>query len=394
MEPSVHGTRSATKQRNTMTPKLAIAGGGTGGHIAPMLALAEEWTSRFGKNSVHLLCSGNDLERSMLGHAGFDYTALPVSRPKSGLRSKATTVITTALAVPTARKCLKRFGADALVCVGGYAGLPGAMGASLLRVPVFSLEANAVPGRVTRAIARFARACYAHMPLTTKLDCRVEVVGNPLRAAFSQPPEKTDAKRALGLDSHLPTLLVIGGSQGAEALNNAILSAAPTFERGRFSILHLTGPADLERAERTWRATGISYRAAAFTHNTATWFAAADVALTRSGAGTISELLALGVPMILVPFPQAADDHQRANALWVAGSGAGVVAEQEGLDAPRIRELMDAWLLGRAARERASVAARSMSSPGATGLILDAILAEIGLSEAPPNADLEERAAA
>jgi UDP-N-acetylglucosamine--N-acetylmuramyl-(pentapeptide) pyrophosphoryl-undecaprenol N-acetylglucosamine transferase len=394
MEPSVHGTRSATKQRNTMTPKLAIAGGGTGGHIAPMLALAEEWTSRFGKNSVHLLCSGNDLERSMLSHAGLAYTALPVSRPKAGLRSKATTVITTALAVPTARKCLKRFGASALVCVGGYAGLPGAMGASLLRLPVFSLEANAVPGRVTRAVARFARVCFAHMPLVSKLDCKVEVVGNPLRSAFKQPPAKADAKRALGLDSRLPTLLIIGGSQGAEALNAAILSAAQTFDGKRFTILHLTGPSDLERAERIWRGSGIGHRVAAFTHNTATWFAAADLAFTRSGAGTISELLALGVPMIMVPFPHAADDHQRANARWVAGFGAGVIAEQAGLDAPRIRELLDQWLLDASARERASLAATAMAVTDATQQIADAILSQIVLSGSTPDADLEERAAA
>jgi UDP-N-acetylglucosamine--N-acetylmuramyl-(pentapeptide) pyrophosphoryl-undecaprenol N-acetylglucosamine transferase len=372
--------------------RLAIAGGGTGGHIAPMLALAEEWSARFGEGSVHVLCSGNDLERSMFGHAGPEYTALPVSRPKSGLRSKATTVITTALAVPTARKCLKRFGASALVCAGGYAGLPGAMGASLLRLPVFSLEANAVPGRVTRAVARFARTCFAHMPLVSRLDCKVEVVGNPLRSAFASPPAKADAKRALGLDSRLPTLLIIGGSQGAEALNAAILSAAPTFDAARFNVLHLTGPADLERAERVWRATGIHYRAAAFTHNTATWFAAADLAFTRSGAGTISELLALAVPMLMVPFPHAADDHQRANARWVAGFGAGVIAEQEGLDAPRIRELLSTWLLDSAARERASLAARAMATTDATGRIVDAILSQIRLSDAPPNADSEDRA--
>jgi UDP-N-acetylglucosamine--N-acetylmuramyl-(pentapeptide) pyrophosphoryl-undecaprenol N-acetylglucosamine transferase len=143
-----------------------------------------------------------------------------------------------------------------------------------------------------------------------------------------------------------------------------------------------------------WRGTGIGHRVAAFTHNTATWFAAADLAFTRSGAGTISELLALSVPMIMIPFPHAADDHQRANALWVAGSGAGVVVEQTGLDAPRIRELLDTWLLADATRERASMAAQALAVTNATGRILDRILHEIGLSDAPPNADLEERAAA
>ena len=377
-------------------PRIAIAGGGTGGHIAPALALAEEMAERVGRESVHLLSGGNDLERSMFGHAGFDFTCLPVARPRAGLRSKATTVITTAMAVPAARRAMKNFGADALICVGGYAGLPGAMAASLMRLPVFSLEANAVPGKVTRTIARFARTCYAHMPLTRSLDCAVEILGNPLRKAFANPPEKADAKRALGLDTNLPTLLVIGGSQGAKALNDAMISAAPTLGamRSRFQVLHITGRTDRDRAEGAWRSLGVHYRVTSFTHNTATWFAATDLALTRSGAGTISELLALGVPMLLVPFPHAADDHQRANALWVAGSGAGVMLPESALDAPRLREMLQASLLDESKRETASKAALALSAPNASKSILDRILSEIGLSAPPSSADQSGRAAA
>jgi UDP-N-acetylglucosamine--N-acetylmuramyl-(pentapeptide) pyrophosphoryl-undecaprenol N-acetylglucosamine transferase len=377
-------------------PRIAIAGGGTGGHIAPALALAEEIAARFGRASVHLLCGGNDLERSMIGHAGFDYTALPVKRPRGTVRSKATTVITTAMAVPAARRRLRGFGADALVCVGGYAALPGAMAAGLLRLPVFSLEANAIPGKVTRTIARVARVCYAHMPLLRPLDCRVEVLGNPLRREFLSPPSRAEAKRALGLDSTLPVLLVIGGSQGAGALNEAMFSAAPTLLKiaQRFQILHITGPGDRERAQQVWRGLRIRHRVCAFTHNTATWFAASDVALTRSGAGTISELLALGVPMLLVPYPHAADDHQQANAGWVAGADAGVVLPQNALDAPRLRELIHHWLLNEEARAMGSRAATALSAPNATAAILDRILDEIGHSAQPPLADQLRRAAA
>jgi UDP-N-acetylglucosamine--N-acetylmuramyl-(pentapeptide) pyrophosphoryl-undecaprenol N-acetylglucosamine transferase len=378
------------------TPRIAIAGGGTGGHVAPALALAEEIAARYGREAVHIFCGGNDIERGMFGHSGFEFTSLPVSRPRGTLRSKATTVISTAMAVPSARRALKNFGANALVCVGGYAGLPGAMAASLLRIPVFSLEANAVPGKVTRTISRFARVCFAHMPLTTSLDCNVEVRGNPLRRAFMNPPSKADAKRALGLDSRLTTLLVIGGSQGARALNEAVLSAAPTLEGmlDRLQVLHITGNDDLEHAQRTWRELGIRHRVANFTHNAATWLAASDVALTRAGAGTISELLALSVPMLLVPYPHAADDHQRANALWVAGSGAGVLVPEESLDAPRLRELLETLALSDVARTRASEAASKLATLDATGAILERILEEIGLSPAAPLADKQERAAA
>ncbi|MBK8205597.1 MAG: undecaprenyldiphospho-muramoylpentapeptide beta-N-acetylglucosaminyltransferase [Planctomycetes bacterium] len=376
--------------------KVVIAGGGTGGHIAPAIAMAEEITVRYGRDSVHFLCGGNELERNMLGHAGYEFTALQVSRPRGTLRSKATTVISTALAVPAARRKLKEFQADVLLCVGGYASLPGAMAASLMRLPVFLMESNAVPGKVTRTIARFARACYAHMPLTRPLDCAVEVVGNPVRGAFLAPIPKQDARRALGLDPHLPTLLVMGGSQGAQAINDAAFAAAMQLGalREHMQVLHLTGQADLDKARSAWRASGLRHRASAFTHNTATWFSAADLALTRSGAGTISELLALAVPMALVPYPAAADDHQRANALWVAAAGAGVLIQQDALSPDRVLELARGLLLSQDAQSAASAAAAQLAQPEAAATILDSILARIGASASPRIDDSRKRAAA
>ncbi|MCC6465791.1 MAG: undecaprenyldiphospho-muramoylpentapeptide beta-N-acetylglucosaminyltransferase [Planctomycetes bacterium] len=375
-------------------PRIVIAGGGTGGHVAPALALAEEITARFGPGCVHLICGDNALERGMIANAGLPFTALSVARPKGTLRSKATTVVSTALAVPAARRVLKDFRASAVVCVGGYASLPGAMAAGLLRVPVVALEANAVPGRVTRTIARFARVCYAHLPLTTRLDCRVEVRGNPVRAAFRARVSKAEARRALGLDARTPVLLCIGGSQGAAALNDALLSAAPTLPRDRLQVLHLSGNEDAERAERTWRAAGILHRVAPFTHHTALWMAAADLALTRAGAGTISELMVMGVPMLLVPYPEAADDHQRANAAFVAAAGAGLAVPQESMDAPRLRELLETYLFAPENREKLARAAVLAARPKAAEDILRGVLAEIGFSQGATPADSTTRAAA
>lgn len=373
--------------------RIVIAGGGTGGHIAPAIALADQFTDRFGRNSVHFLCSGNELERSMLGNAGYEFTALPVSRPRGTLRSKATTVITTALAVPAARRKLKDFGANALACVGGYASLPGAMAASLLRMPVFLLESNAVPGKVTRAVSRFARVCFAHMPLARSLDCPVEVLGNPVRKAFVAPVSRQEARSALGLNPSLPTLLVMGGSQGAQAINDSAIAAASMLAGQRMQVLHLTGASDLDRASQAWRACGLRHRVAPFTHNTATWFRAADLALTRSGAGTISELLALAVPMVLVPYPAAADDHQRLNAQWVASHGAGVLVPQEGLSPERILELAQTLLLSEGALSAATAAAKSLATTGAAGDIADAIIVGIAASQRAPVVDLPKRAA-
>jgi len=377
------------------TPKIAIACGGTGGHIAPALALAELAAARFGHDCVQFLCTGNEVERGMLDASGFSFIALPVSRPRATLRSKATTVITTAMAVPAARRALKHFGAHGLVCAGGYASLPGALAASLMRLPVVALESNAVPGRVTRAVSRVASVCFAHMPLTQVLSCRVEVRGNPVRQAFLKPPQRREACNALGLDADLPTLLVVGGSQGARAINDAVLADAPEFAhwRSRLNLLHLTGAADAERAESVWRGAGIRYRVAAFTHNMATWMAASDLALTRAGAGSIAELLVMGVPMLLVPYPHAADDHQRANAHWVGSCGAGVVVPQDSLTPARIDELVQRLLLNAPACAAGREAALAAARPLAAREILECVLAEFGISERGPAADFTKRAA-
>lgn len=377
-------------------PRFVIAGGGTGGHVAPAIALADEIASRFGREAVHFLCSGNAVERSMLGHAGYDFTELPVSRPRGTLRSKATTVVSSAMAVPAARRKLRELEADALICAGGYASLPGAMAAGLMRMPVFLLESNAVPGKVTRALSRLSRECFAHMPLTRPLDCPVSVLGSPVRRAFLDPVAKPDARRALGMFPHRPTLLIMGGSQGALAINNAVLEASTriTDLADRMQILHLTGPACVERARQAWRESGVHHRVSAFTNNTATWLAASDLAITRAGSGTISELCALAVPMVLVPYPAAADDHQRANAEWAARAGAGVIVPEGSLDAARITELIHSLLLQESARDAASEAAAALAKPHAASRILDAIISGIDASETRPNADLDHRAAA
>jgi UDP-N-acetylglucosamine--N-acetylmuramyl-(pentapeptide) pyrophosphoryl-undecaprenol N-acetylglucosamine transferase len=299
------------------------------------------------------------------------------------------------MAVPAARRALKAFGARGLVCAGGYASMPGALAASLMRLPVVALESNAVPGKVTRAVSRMASVCFSHMPLTMRLNCPVEVLGNPVRQAFLNAVGTAEARQALGLDPRRPTLLVMGGSQGAHGINEAAFAAAESLAawRDKLNLLHITGPADAERAEHTWKQAGISFRSAPFTHNTATWLAASDIALTRAGAASIAELQVCGVFALLVPYPHAADDHQRANAQRVAASGAGVVVPQESLTAARLCELVQRLLLNEPARSAAREAALASAKPRAGSDILHGILREFGISETPAVADSRRRAA-
>lgn len=377
------------------SPRIALAGGGTGGHIAPAIAIADEISARFGREAVIFLCSGNDLEREMIGARGYRFEALPVARPGSTLKSKTRTVFSLFTAVPAARKALKQFGATGVIGVGGYASLPAVLAASWLRTPIVLLEANAVPGKVTRQASRFAKACYAHLPLTRALDCRVDVLGNPVRAAFVNAPSRELARKALGLNPALPTLLVIGGSQGAQALNASVAAALPELAcyRSHFQALHLTGAGDTS-AHAAWAKSGIAHLVAEFTHQPELFMAAADVALTRSGASTISELLALGVPQVMVPYPSAADNHQQANAEFVARAGAGIIVPERDLNVSRVCELVARFVITHGPRENLAQAARLIARPDATQRIVEAALADFGYSAGTSSADETMRAAA
>ncbi|CAG0927144.1 UDP-N-acetylglucosamine--N-acetylmuramyl-(pentapeptide) pyrophosphoryl-undecaprenol N-acetylglucosamine transferase [Planctomycetaceae bacterium] len=376
-------------------PRIALAGGGTGGHVAPAIALADEISARFSRDSVLFLCSGNELEREMIGARGYRFEALPISRPGTSLKSKTKTVFSLFQAVPAARKALKQMGATGVIGVGGYASLPAVLAASWLRIPIVLLEANAVPGKVTRQGSRFAKACYAHLPLTCSLDCRVDVLGNPVRRSFLDAPSKELARQALGLNPVLPTLLVIGGSQGAQALNAAMLAALPELGcyRGHFQALHITGASDTT-SRAAWEKCGIAHKVVEFTHQPELFMAASDVALTRSGASTISELLALGVPQIMVPYPSAADNHQQANAEFVARAGAGIVVPESTLNVSRLCELIARYVIMSGPRENLATAARLISRPDATERILERALSDFGYSAQAPSADETLRAAA
>jgi UDP-N-acetylglucosamine--N-acetylmuramyl-(pentapeptide) pyrophosphoryl-undecaprenol N-acetylglucosamine transferase len=377
-------------------PRFVITGGGTGGHVAPAIALAEELRARYGSGSAHILCGDSELERAMLRNADLPFTPLALRRPRGRWIGRGLAALSIAGAVPAARALMRGLNADAVLCTGGYAALPGAAAAALLQLPVFCLEANAAPGRVTRLVARAAEQCFAHMPLTRPLACPVDVTGNPVRRAFVEAVAKADARRALALDAGLPSLLVAGGSQGAQAVNLALFRAGESLRplAGRMQVLHISGAAMAEQARSFWRSLGVRARVTAFTHNTATWFAASDLALTRAGAGVISELLCVHVPMLLVPYPHAADDHQTANARWVASHGAAVLAPQETLTPARVVELLEQLLLHEPAREKAAAAARALAKPNCAAEILDRVLAKIGLSEAAPTAEQSSRVAA
>jgi len=309
-----------------------IAGGGTGGHVTPALALGE--VLRRQGDDVLFIGSQRGLESKLVPDAGFDLETLPSEQvmgrnPIGRLRGALSILRSTWIA----RRALKRFGADAVISVGGYAAMPAALAARLRGTPLFLVEPNAIPGRVNRLTARFARLVFvgfesarSSLPARTESLC----VGIPLRRALYE----AFAERA---DKEVPgsplKLFVFGGSQGARQLNETVPEAASRLRKKSVEIFHQTGEAERELVAARYAELDLPAEVVAFEHDMPGRYAWADVAICRAGALTVAELALAGMPALLVPYPFAADDHQAVNARALEEAGAARCLDARPLDA-------------------------------------------------------------
>ena len=354
-----------------MTRIWAIAGGGTGGHVTPALALAEAVAAR--GDAPFLLGGEIGLEKRLVPEAGFELVMLPSGQLMGrGALAQLRAVLATLRGALAARRELASRRASVLISVGGYASVPGVIAAALRRIPIALVEPNAMPGRANRLASRIARGAFVQFEAAVSELRRageVAVVGAPLRAALvaafrSAPPRRPPGKPL--------RLLVFGGSQGARQINDAMIEAAPRLDRAAFAIFHQTGEADRERVAAAYAAAGVDARVVAFERDMPTRYAESDLALCRSGALTVAELAMAGLPALLVPYPHAADDHQSANARAAAAAGAAIVLPARPLATPDLL----AALAGLAAHpERLvamSAASARLAKPDAASQIVSA----------------------
>lgn len=324
---------------------IIVTGGGTGGHVYPGLAISARLLGSYAGATILFIGSSSGPEGVAARGAGIPFEGLRLS----GLVGKnpferARSVVQ--FARGTAR-CLRLFRRLKPVCVvgtGGYAAAPACFAASISRVPLLLHEMNYRPGLVTRLLARSACAvACAHGETAAMLPsgARVVVTGvavrpevEALRDEGRRRVARDEALEAFGVRADRKTLLVFGGSQGAEALNTAVWEALPRLrDSGDLQVIHLTGRrdfADSRRAEVEKEISGsaLIYRALAYWERMELVYAVADLAVTRAGAGTIAELSAAGVPAVLVPFPHATEGHQESNAEQLVATGAAVIERQ------------------------------------------------------------------
>jgi UDP-N-acetylglucosamine--N-acetylmuramyl-(pentapeptide) pyrophosphoryl-undecaprenol N-acetylglucosamine transferase len=325
-----------------MAPRVVIAGGGTGGHVFPALALAAELSARAPGCELLFVGSRGGLEERLVPAHGYRLELLEVGKLRGeGLARRLATLAGLPRAGVRALALLGRFAPDVVVGVGGYASGPLVLAAAARRIPTLLLEQNSVPGSTNRLLARVAdRVLIAFRRAARWLPAdRTLLVGNPLRPALVA---QLRAPRTRAHDRVRPCLLILGGSQGAHALNELACGAAPLLAARLpgLRVIHQTGRADHDAVCRAYAAAGVDARVEPFIEEMAAAYSAADLALSRAGATTIAELCCAGVPAVLVPYPHAADEHQAWNAREIAERGGALALLQRELSPARLAELL------------------------------------------------------
>ena len=342
---------------NTKRPVVIMAGG-TGGHVFPALAVAERLQAHGAP--VVWIGTRRGLEATLVPKAGIPMEWIGVAglRGKS-LRQRWLTPVMLSQALWQAGAILRRRRPPVVLGMGGFVSGPGGVMARLLGIPLVVHEQNALAGMTNRWLARIARRVLEAFPGTFPPERQATTVGNPVRASIAELP--SPAERFAGRTGRR-RLLVLGGSQGALALNQLVPQALARLpESERPEVWHQAGGQLHEAAEAAYQEAGMTARLTPFIENMAEAYGWADLVLCRAGALTIAELAAAGVGAILVPFPFAVDDHQTANARFLEGEGAALVCQQAELTTERLATLLREWLGDRDRLLRMAEAARRLA---------------------------------
>ena len=354
---------------------IAITGGGTGGHIYPAIAVAEALHRVCSEAAVLYIGAKNGMEERIAREHGLNFVGIPARKIRRLLSPD--TIITAAvlgMGMLRARGLLCQTRPAVLLATGGYVAAAAALAAVTLRIPVVLHEQNAVAGRTNRLLSRWAaRVCVTFQRSVGDFPAgKALVTGLPVREDFVKDVERCSAREYFGIPASAFVLLVIGGSQGAAALNTVVQDALPLLPPTVF-VLHQTGR---RFASEYAEPKAPNYRAEPFLnrHQIAMAYCAADLALSRSGASTLAELAVTGLPAILVPYPFAYADHQTANAREFADRGASILIPQSELTANLLADRVMTLAQSRDSLDRMSQAARSLARRDAAEVVARVVL--------------------
>ncbi len=363
--------------------RVVIAGGGTGGHLYPGIAVARELIARRPDALVSFAGTARGIEARVIPREGFSLDLIRSSgvKGKSGLA-----LVRGAALVPLGLfdgwRILSARRPSLVIGVGGYSSGPVVLVAALRGVPTMLLEQNAVPGLTNRCLSRFVQAAAVTFDSTQAFfGATAFVSGNPVRPEFFAA-SGSHQEAALDDQTSVTRVLVFGGSQGAHAINVAMVEAAPELAAGRshLRLVHQTGERDVEMVRTAYRQAGLQADVEPFLYDMGRQLGQADVVVCRAGATTLAELTAAGKVAVLIPLPTATDDHQRMNAEALAAAGAADLLLERDLTGPVLAARVLALVHDRGRRDRMSAAARLLARPDAARVIVDRAmeLAEAG----------------
>jgi UDP-N-acetylglucosamine--N-acetylmuramyl-(pentapeptide) pyrophosphoryl-undecaprenol N-acetylglucosamine transferase len=358
--------------------RVVIAGGGTGGHLYPGIAVARELLARRPDTIVTFAGTAKGIESRVVPREGFELDTIRSGGLKgksTGDRLRGASLIP--LGMIDAWRILSQRRPDLVVGVGGYSSGPLVLTAALRGTPTMLLEQNAVPGLTNRLLSRVVRAAAVTYASTAAyFGAKAFVSGNPVRAEFAGGVAAAGDVKADGPVA----LLVFGGSQGAHAINQAMVDAAPMLAGSGLSmrVTHQTGERDVEMVRASYAAAGIAAEVEPFLYDMGRRIGEADLVVCRAGATTLAELTAAGKPSLLIPLPTATDDHQRKNAEAIAAAGAAEVVLQADATGAALAERIVRLGRDEAARQRMGRAARSLARLDAARVIVDRAMELVG----------------
>jgi len=364
--------------RNPRSPtgqplRLAIAGGGTGGHLFPGIAIAREWLGRNPESSVLFVGTDRAFEKKILTESGFAHASITAAGIKGlGLFKKIRALGCIPKGIAQAAAILARFRPHVVLGVGGYSSGPVALAAWLRRIPVVLHEQNLLPGITNRLLARVARRIYLSFEQTrlARGKTRSLFTGNPVRAEFlSGSDRESPAEKPF-------TVLVSGGSQGAHGINTAVCAALACLKNPTaLFFIHQTGPADAQDVEKAYTRQGIQCEVQPFFFDMAARYHTADLVICRAGATTVAEITAMGKAVIFVPFPFAADNHQVLNPRTLVDADAALMVEERNLNGALLAGWIDHFCDNPGQLAQMAARAAAKGKPDAAGAIVDDIYA-------------------
>jgi UDP-N-acetylglucosamine--N-acetylmuramyl-(pentapeptide) pyrophosphoryl-undecaprenol N-acetylglucosamine transferase len=312
--------------------RVLIAAGGTGGHIYPGIAVANEILRRQPQSRIKFVGTARGLENKLVPKAGFELSLIDSAGLKNlGVVARMRGLLVLPKSFLDARRLISSFRPDVVIGAGGYVSGPVLLTAALMKVPTLVMESNALPGWTNRVLARFVdKAAVSFEAALPFFRGKAVVTGNPVRREFFEiSPRRSDS------GAREFSILVFGGSQGAHAINEAMIAALPKLESLKHTlwVTHQTGDADFDKVRGAYTSAGWNQQARVtkYIDNIVDEFAKVDLVVCRAGATTTAELIAAGKPSVMVPFPFAADDHQRKNAEALEAAGAGRTILQQNL---------------------------------------------------------------